>query len=551
MKVGPVLLNLLQLLPSLWAGAPEGHDSVLGEDMRLVDRYPILSPFDVYELFPRAIERFELEAKYLFSENVNHGIEFSDALWAAMEDYHHVLFFVLVYEKAGLYGCDPLLHKTWSDFGKRLSDLDGSFSFNDPQRFLARLAIGNNIKGPFYVNCRARHAIGSSETARLLEIMSFLVRKLIQVWLRIRKIGTIAADCPRGKLLPPAKADLVSAELGAIESLVQACRDSHPEYQRERHQAALDFNTQAILTAVLSNLRGIFLDFDPYDFPRLCQLGEPSPNLASRAPNLKDLLDKALGKDSPRLSLDIPVGERLQAVWNSPYRAQLIEIGTLVGWKEHAQSCDEGTGLAAVTDPGAEFLNWLAERECRVRNIRFKSFELIDPQVDRSVLFDKLIVVLDPSSSWEGILSVLQTLTLRLKALGTILDLAQDYLSQAQWRYFSEHCFGPSDWAADALSGYGKDLYMVNFRLGEAKQFLTDLSEASLNLDKEQRGEFLSSLGSLTAEFERAGRVHDQIVATLEQLPQWVPFIRKPRIYPLMLAEYPLAKSAEHSSKNY
>jgi hypothetical protein len=240
MKVGPVLLNLLQLLPSLWAGAPEGHDSALEEDMRLVDRYPILSPSDVYELFPKAIERLELESKDLFSENFNRGTEFSASLWAAMEDYHHVLFFVLVYEKAGLYGCDPLLHETWSDFGKRLSNLAGSFSLNDPQRSLARLAIGNSNKGPFYVNCRARHAIGSDETARLLGIMSFLVRKLLQVWLRIRKIGTIAADCPRGKPLPPSKAELVSAEIGAIEGLVQLCRDSHPEYQRERQQAALD-----------------------------------------------------------------------------------------------------------------------------------------------------------------------------------------------------------------------------------------------------------------------------------------------------------------------
>jgi hypothetical protein len=226
-------------------------------------------------------------------------------------------------------------------------------------------------------------------------------------------------------------------------------------------------------------------------------------------------------------------------------------LAVLVGWEEHVQSCDEGTGLATVTDPDAEFLNWLAEREHQVQNIRFRNFEFSYPQDDRIVMFTKPIAALDPPSSWERLFSVLQTMTLRLKALGEILNLAQKYFYQARWRYFAEHCFGCANWSDQALFEYGKDLYRVNCRLREAKQFLTNLSEASFSLDKEQQCKFLNSLESLTAEFERAGRVHDEIVAAFEQLPQWIPFTRRPSIYPLILAEYPLAKSAEHSSKDY
>lgn len=516
--------SLLLSLPLLCVGASASFFTAASVDP--MQEYPILSPDEVSEQFPGALEQFELELQPLGSPEVKNYDAVAPEVWAQVDRFHHILFLFLVYYKAGIYGTDNSLREKWAEVQDRLyEDYFQDHEFHHPGRCIFQ-ALGYPAYVDLYVICKASHSICEAKTAPLLGSMSFLARKMLQIWLRLFRILHLASGSP-----DPESESLVQAEINAIRDLTALCKEHYQEYLLARQQAALDVNTQAILQATLGSIR-TFFNLDS--------------NLDKFSPLVKSILKRSSDTGMPKsfhsmvkelgeiltddFKLGIPIGEKLGAAWNSEYGSLLEEAAELAGWEDYLQLSSR------AVDSKDKLLLWIAEEIERGIGFNIEGFDKtgVTP-IDRLPCPWRDMSSEEPLPSGGQALVWLNDLSTMLLKLEINLLLAQSWLPKAQLCWMIVHCHYNSEASPFRnCIDFRNELKRLAKNFKNVQKDLQFFSNGSFELKERQQIRFQQKLEACQARFQEIGRKYNALILEFERLPQWVVFETRPKTLSLM-----------------
>lgn len=544
MKFQSRLLRSLGLfLPLLCAGVSGGSFNTV--DVAPTQEYLALSPDEVYNQFPKALEQLDLVSQFLCGPDAPAHATMGRESWVKIENFHHILFIFLVYQKAGLGGANDSLWEQWVQVNSRHTARCSRVASHHHAQIarLLSIALGDPSSGPFYVTCEASHAIYEARVAPLLEAMSFLVRKRLELELRLQWILDVFPEHCRVHL-SDATRQSISADIQAVDDLTSLIEQCHQEYLLTQQNAALDINSQAIIQAALDCVDTIFSKFKMsetarmYLFESFCQIS------MENAPELLELARQTFAKVPLRIKVGFPIGERLQAAYDhSPdYRDRLKEIGELAGWLGYLQLPDE------AMDFDAKLLPWLVENECAVTQLEFNFFVKTDHTPITDLVCPGRSMPRKSFPSARQILNWLGSLSMMLQKLEDVLKRTRDCFSRAQMCWIFEYCFdGQCPSSLENYKRYYDELRMLAESFEEARKDQRFFSEESFKLEDEiQQAEFQHRVGNCHVEFERIARVYNALIIEFEHLPQCAVFETRPDHSRLMLSGWHSVKSARN-----
>lgn len=321
---------------------------------------------------------------------------------------------------------------------------------------------------------------------------------------------------------------LVSVDLSAIESDLASCKKLYPKYQDTRRCAKLDVNSQAILGS-------FFHDLHCEAFPGLgpSMIGPVLLNLRSQlgqivSPSLVALVDKILVMDSSWfLQLEIPVEERLLAVWNSPHKRHLVKIVDQLSTEEgeHTRLPEE---TAALSD---EMVAWIAMRRDQIGRLPRSYFMRETQYINEINTILRHAMPTESIPTGRGYYERNTLLEHAIKKIERVRGSAQRYFPEFRRQLFLTHCGGV---VMDGISladfeGSLRDLAAV---ITATERSLQLIHESYSHLDEEPEAQLGQSQAALRKALDRVKLEYNSMAAEFEQLPLWLFFRGRQRSLP-------------------
>lgn len=514
--------------------------------------YRVPSPASIQEQLETAMNRLESESLYLLGEDVDIYAPISDELWAAIENFHRLSFTALVYAKVGLYGANRGLEEAWFNFIERFL-YGGASPIEDlelihPRHTIIRATMIEN-GGLHYVECGASHSIGDERLRPLLSIMSVLVGKRLQAWLRSRRVAEFirhsAQDNPS---YTRNEVRFFSENVKAMRNTLRLCGSLQAEYELARQQAALSLNDQAILEVALQSFLCRLTNF------WMDQMGWSDFIYANYriwdACGLKEQREELAFLDSPEfLRLKIPEEEKLRAVWKSQHHVHMKKPKWLR--TNSLQSPDCGIQPTTEKDPATALLEWWIQNKELARDLRFESFsdDTYALQGIRQWLGREDATA--PLKPTDSAIDRMDGLSAVLKQIERALASAESYLPHARQYLMSRHCF-------DSCRSRENNQNIRSFcdtleailapALQTFKASLKFFREACIVPDEGKREEFYNQLSNLQAKFDPFCQRYNAIVSEVELLPLWSIFPNRWGSLPLVFAETAGVKSSRNAA---
>lgn len=380
-------LPLLQLVPSIGAASSQVVASATSSDAS--GEYWYLNPAEALEQLPQTLRELREASRDLFEPNRRASLPTPEPVGSAIDRYLRVLFMVMAYGKAGIYGADPQAKETWESMAEEFEDPlekhDSFRFFSDAQqkvidtaetdapchpRKLVQSAAGASAEIQFDPFTNEPHQLLAEKTAPLLSAMSFLAAKAFRISHKIRGLVACVEESifyRPGFSYLTSNPEAIENDLEDIKMNLLEFRDRLSGYLVIRGQAELDLNTQSILDAIEPTFTSLGLAAN------IAFCGRFSRQLTEHNRKLVPLLEQILGMDPFFLvSLRTPLRESLAALQDPQYREGIVHLLTLI--KETGALLPGGVSEAdfGVVPLDERLVSWLNGRESVITEIAGK-----------------------------------------------------------------------------------------------------------------------------------------------------------------------------------